>query len=175
MGNSEALEYLHAAMFEQVSPSRMERTIASGRDTFHLAVTGDAWTDLVSTQGFVIIADTVADGGRQILELRSRDVRDLLALYVHLSYMASFRNTAMSGEMVRALQTGFESRGTRVVMPFLQEDECSWIGRITNDRIVLANPVVHYGHAYVEWREKVCEPYDRVVLPVSPGGLLMTA
>jgi hypothetical protein len=153
----------------------MERTIAAGRDTFHVTVASDAWTDFLSTDGFTMIADIVTQGRGHKIEFRSRDVRDLIALHVHLSYEAAFRSTALDREMVRPMLEGFEHGDKRIVLPFLQEDEVSWVGRVEGDRVVLANPVVHYGHAYVEWRDKVCEPYDRIVLPMAPGGLRISA
>jgi len=122
-----------------------------------------------------MVADVVSGGRNHTLEFRTAEVRDIIGLHVHLAYMASYGMTALNRKRVNSLQVGFESRGKRVVMPFLQEDEVSWIGRDVGDRIVLATPVVHYGHDYVDWREKVCAPYDRIVLPTSHGTLRLRA
>jgi len=162
-------------MYEETSPTTMERTIASGRDTFHVTVTASPGSDLRSTPSLTMTADVVNGGRRHVLEFKSSEVRDILGLHVHLAYMASYGMTALDRKTVSSLQTGFESRGRRVVMPFLQEDEASWIGREVDGRIVLASPVVHYGHDYIDWREKVCAPYDRIVLPTSHGTLLLRA
>jgi len=175
MNTAEALEYLQAAMYEVESPTCMARTIASGRDTFRVSVTASPGSDLRSTQSLTMVADVVCGGRNQTLEFKTSEVRDILGFHVHLAYMASYGMTSLDRKTVNSLQIGFESRGKRVVMPYLQEDEVSWIGRDAGDRIVLATPVVHYGHDYVDWREKVCAAYDRIVLPTSHGTLRLRA
>jgi hypothetical protein len=165
--NAVALEYLRAAMYEEVDAGRTERTIAAGRDTFRLSIESESWSDLATTSYFTMIADIVLNGRSQRLEFSSRDFRDMIGLHMHLSYMAAYRNTVMQWDVIRAEQKGFVSDGERVVLPFLKEDERSWIGVDLGERVVLTDPAAHYGDKYVSWRDEVCALFDHIVLPMQ--------